>query len=131
MSNPRPSNSFKKGDPRINRKGRPKTGQSIAEKFRDALAEVKAEGNPDYTKLDALIDKVIQKALAGDQQSIEYCLARGYGKLIDRIESNVVNKNYDFTNLSLEERMKLLEQLRSARTTINSDDADNDNPDTI
>ena len=118
--------AFKKGDPRINRKGRPKLGQSIAERFRDAMAEQLDESNG-YSKLDSIIDTVISKALKGDQDAIEYCLARGWGKLIDRIETNNTNKNYDFTNLSMDERLKLLELLKNAgATTIPSN-----NPDTL
>lgn len=115
---------FKKGDYRINRKGRPKLGMSLAEKFRDAMAE-KLDG--DYTKLDSLIDKVVDNALHGEQDALEYVLARGWGKLVDRIEATNVNQNYDFSNLSLEDRMKLLEQIKGARTTI----VPSDNPDTL
>jgi hypothetical protein len=121
---PKTRTSFKPGVSG-NPKGRPKKGLSLAEKFRDALAE-KANGDGDYTKLDQLIDKTVEMALAGDQSALEYTLARGYGKLIDRVESTNTNKIYDFSNLSLEERMKLLEQLRSVGTTVASD-----NPDTI
>lgn len=115
---------FTKGDARINRKGRPKVGESLAEKFRDAMAE-RLTG--DYTKLDSLIDKTVDMALKGDQAALEYALARGYGKLIDRSENVNVNQNYDFTNLSLEERMKLLEQLKNAGITV----VRNNNPDRL
>lgn len=91
--------SFVKGDSRINRKGRPKKGESIAEKFRDALAE---RVNGDYSKLDSLIDKVVDKALKGDQQAIEFVLARGWGKLIDRIEVTP-RQQFDLSKLSDEE----------------------------
>jgi hypothetical protein len=123
MANPRPSNSFKKGDPRINRKGRPKIGRSISDKFRDALEEGLTG---DYTRLDSIIDAVVTKALKGDQAAIEYCLARGFGKMTERVESVNLNKNYDFSNLPLEERMRLLEAIRNARPTIPSDETDTD-----
>lgn len=113
--------AFKKGDPRINRNGRPKNGETIAQKFRDAMAE-KLTG--DYSKLDSMIDALIQKALKGDQAAIEYCIARGYGKLIDRVETANVNKNYDFSNLSMDERIKLLELIRNARPVVTDGDTD-------
>lgn len=116
---------FKKGDPKINRKGRPKLGQSIAERFRDALAEPLDKANG-YSKLDSMIDSIVTKALQGNQDAIEYCIARGYGKMIDRLEAMNLNKNYDFSNLSLEDRMKLLEAIKSARPSVHSD-----NPDTL
>ena len=116
--------TFKKGDPRINRKGRVKKGLSLSEMFRDAMAEQLDESNG-YSKLDSIIDTVVTKALKGDQDAIEYCLARGWGKLIDRIEASNTNKNYDFSNLPLEERLKLLELLKNAgATTVPSDNPD-------
>lgn len=115
--------SFKKGDARINRNGRPKKGESIAEKFRDALAE-RLTG--DYTRLDSMIDAIVTKALKGDQDAIEFCIARGYGKLIDRVESHNINNSYDFTHLSMEERVKLLELIKSAKPVVPGD-----NPDTL
>jgi hypothetical protein len=121
---PATAGSFKKGDSRINRKGRPKVGQSLSEKFKDAMAE---RLNGDYAKLDSIIDAVVTKAMKGDQAAIEYVLARGWGKLIERVEQTNVNQNYDFTNLSLDERLKLLEQLRNARATV----IHTDNPDSI
>lgn len=122
---PKSSTSFQPGQSG-NPNGRPKKGQSLAEKFRDAMAEAKDEQNPDYTLLDEVIDKLVEKALAGDQNAIEYCLARGWGKMIDRVENSNTNKNYDFSNMPMEERLKLLELLGNAGTTVPSD-----NPDTL
>lgn len=116
------SGSFKKGDPRINKKGRPKKGESIAEKFRDAMAERFTEEG--YSKLDSIIDAVIKKALQGNLDAIEFCIARGYGKMIDRIEATNTNKNFDFSNLSMEDRLKLHEMLKNAGTTVPSDNPD-------
>lgn len=115
--------TFVKGDKRINRKGRPKKGESIAEKFRNAFAEIE---DGDYTRLDSVIDKVITMAQQGNLAAIDYAIARGWGKMIDRIETNNNNKNYDFTNLPMDDRLKLLELLRSANATVPSD-----NPDTL
>lgn len=114
-----------KGDPRNWKGGRPRKGESLAEKFRDALADSLNETG--YTKLDALIDVLVNKALSGDQQALEYCFARGWGKLIDRIETNNINKNYSFDNLSMEERIQLSELLKRAGNTTVPDN----NPDAI
>ncbi len=124
MANTKPNKgSFQKGDARINRKGRAKVGQSIAEKFRDAGAEELSVG---YSVLDSIIDSIMKKALQGNQDAQEYFIARGYGKMIERIEANNINKNYDFSNLDLEERRKLLELIQSAKPVVPSD-----NPDTL
>lgn len=112
---------FTKGDARINRKGRPKLGRSLSDKFKDALSE---SLTGDYTQLDSIIDAIMKKALKGDQQAVEYVLARGYGKMTDRVESVNLNKNYEFTNLPTEERMRLLELIRNARPTIPSGETD-------
>lgn len=114
---------FTKNDPRINRKGRPKKGESIAEKFRDAMSEP-LDPASGYSKLDSAIDMVVSMAMKGNLDAIEYCIARGWGKLIDRMETNNINKNYDFSNLSAEERIKLLELIKSARPTVPSDNPD-------
>jgi hypothetical protein len=126
MTRPATSGSFKKGDPRINRKGRPKIGKTISEKFRNGMEEVLDEATG-YSSLDSIIDAIIRKALKGNQDAAEYALARGYGKLIDRVEQINLNKNYDFSNLSPEERLKLLELMERAKPVA---DVPSDNSDT-
>ena len=113
--------TFVKGDKRINRKGRPKLGNTLADKFRDAFGEVESG---DYTKLDSAIDKVVTMAQQGNLAALDYALARGWGKLIDRVETNNNNKNYDFSNLPMQDRLKLLELLRQANATVPSDNPD-------
>ena len=115
--------SFVKGDPRINRRGRPKLGDSISQKFQDALNE-KLSG--DYSQLDSIIDAIVKKALKGDLAAADWLIARGYGKLIERQEHVNLNKNYDFSNVRMEDRQKLLELIKSANgiATVPSDDTD-------
>ena len=125
MARPATSGSFKKGDARINRKGRRKAGNTLAEKFRDAGNEELSEG---YSVLDSIIDSLKTNALKGNQDAIEYFLARGHGKLIERIEAINTNQNYDFSNLSIEERMKLMELIKRARTVVPSDNPDTEQP---
>lgn len=59
---------FKKGDPRINRKGRPRTGLSLAELARE-LAEIKDVTLPDGKKIErkrALLERMWRDALSGN-----------------------------------------------------------------
>lgn len=105
------SGRFVKGDPRINRNGRPKRGESLGEKFRDALEE---KINGDYSKLDAIIDKLADMALEGNQAAIEYMLARGWGKMIDKIEITP-KREFNLDKLSDEELSKLEELAMKAK----------------
>jgi len=116
---------FVKGDSRINRKGRPKIGNTLAERFRDALAvplSETPEGN--YTTFDSIVDAIVKKAMKGDLASADWLIARGWGKLIERLEAVNLNKQYDFTNIPIEERKKLLEALKLG--TVRNDSPDTD-----
>lgn len=114
---------FTKGDSRINRKGRPKKGESLSDILRDALLEVVDESTG-YRRIDSLIDKMVTQAQQGNKDARNELLTRAFGKPVERIEQTNVNQNYDFSNLSLEERVKLLEQIKSARATIVQDNPD-------
>lgn len=122
---PKTSGSFKKGDPRINRKGRPKKGNSVGERFFDALNEV-LDPATGYTVFDSMLDAHVKKAMQGNQDAFEYLINRAFGKMIERIETNNTNKNYDFTNLSMEERLQVLQAIKNADTTVRSDNPDTD-----
>lgn len=117
--------SFKKNDPRICKTGRPKLGKTLAAKFRDALSEPLSETEQGaYTMFDSIVDAIVKKALKGDLASADWLIARGYGKLIDRTENVNLNKTYDFSNVPIEERKKLLETMRLGTVA-------NDSPDTL
>lgn len=98
-----------KGDPRNNLLGRPKLGVTLAAKYRDALAEAESEARGgEYTKLDAMIDILMAKALEGDLDAIKYLQERGFGKVPDRLElaAEIVDKDeqrYDYSRLTLDE----------------------------
>lgn len=107
-----------RGDPRNNLSGRPKLGRTLAERYRNALAEAEGEAKGgNYTKLDAMIDVLIEKALDGDQRAIEYLQERGWGKVPDRLELAKIepeHAEYDFTRLTLDERKTLMDLLEKA-----------------
>jgi hypothetical protein len=101
---------FTKGyDPRRNLSGRPKLGTTLAARYRDALMEAESEARGgEYTKLDAMIDVLMEKALDGDQRAIEYLQERGFGKVPDRLELSKESEDekenpYDYSRLTREE----------------------------
>lgn len=114
---------FTKGDTRINRKGRKKKGDVFSELLRDALLEV-LDPATGYRRIDSIADKMVTQAQQGNKDARQDVLHYAYGKPVERIEQTNVNQNYDFSNLSLEERVKLLEQLRNARATVVRDNPD-------
>lgn len=61
----------------LNPKGRPKKGLTLAENISQAL-EAKVNGDP--SKLEKIIDALVDKAEEGDTKAIEILLDRGYGK---------------------------------------------------
>lgn len=107
---------FTTGDPRINKKGRPKKGTRISDKFEDMLNEV-LDPLTGYTVLDSMMDAVKKKALQGDLPSLEYVIARAYGKMVERVESNNknVNENYDLSDRPLDERKMVWEILKRGK----------------
>jgi len=98
---------FEKNDPRINRKGRPKLGNTLAEKYRDVGNEPVDPENPGYTVMDAAIDRVKEKALKGDLAAIAYMEARGWGKIPEVIELHTDDGDeIDFSQWSTDDLQK-------------------------
>lgn len=107
------SAGFVKGyDPRRNLAGRPKVGESLAEKIRDAMAEpVREDG---YTKLDALIDEAMSRAKAGNYVLLQMLWDRGYGKVSERVELAQADKP-DLSKLTDDEIAELTRILEKAK----------------
>lgn len=95
-----PAKPFVKGDPRINRKGRPHKGLTFAEWVRDAMEAPNATDG--RRKVDMLIDEAMRRALKGNFQFWDALVARGYGKVADKIEINPQEKP-DLSKLTDEE----------------------------
>lgn len=111
-------------DPRRHLTGQPKKGTSLAEKFRDAM-ERQVTGQPEgYTNLDYIIDIAIGAAKEGDWTPLEYVLARGWGKMPDRLEIGVKQKE-DLSKLSTEEyeQYKALKMKTLLKDTNGNDDS--------
>lgn len=106
--------TFKKGDPRINRKGRPKVGLTVAERIRDAMNEP-AKGEEGYTKFDEMVDLAMRRAHAGSYQFWEALMARAYGKVPDQVQM-LVEKPPDLSKLTDDEVKTLLALMQKAKT---------------
>lgn len=69
---------FKKGDPNINRKGRPKKGESLPDLMEAILAE--QAGGTEMDKKEALCRRLIQLASEGESWAMKEVFDRTYGK---------------------------------------------------
>jgi len=74
---------FEKGDPRINRRGRPKKGQSITEILEMLLDKKKETG--ELRRAD-VAEKLIKLAENGDLAAIRYLVDRIDGKPKETVE---------------------------------------------
>jgi len=74
---------FEKGDPRINRKGRPKKGESITEILQKLLDKKNSSGQ--LRRAD-IAERLIELAENGDLPALKYLIDRIDGKPRESIE---------------------------------------------
>jgi len=79
---------FSKGDPNINRAGRPKKGMSLKDLLRERVDELTERGT---TRAEEIISMLSERAEDGDLKAIEMILDRLDGKPTQHIDS--VNEN--------------------------------------
>jgi hypothetical protein len=84
---------FAKGDPRINRKGRPPVGESLAEIVRRIGVEKVSAGEDKMTRIEGLCRIVYGRALKGDIPAAKLIFERGWGAPVQPIE-NVGSKPF-------------------------------------
>ena len=90
MANPKPSNSFKKGDPRINRKGRPRSFDALRE-LAQQIAHEEAQVNGQPLVINGHIVSVSeailrQWAMSKNPQLQKAFIEVAFGKVPDRVE---------------------------------------------
>lgn len=110
MTNKNPSPRFVKGDPRINRKGRPRVGLTFAEGVRAYLEET--DNDQRRSILNRMFETATQKAIKGNFHFWDALVARGYGKVPDVIEIQPEEKPdlSKLTNQEIETWKRLLQK---------------------
>ena len=81
MANEKNLKPFKKGDPRINKGGRPK--------WKHITEMLKHEDNQE--KLEQLVHVIYDKALGGDMRAVEFIADRLEGKVEHRLQVSPAN----------------------------------------
>lgn len=81
MANEKNLKPFKKGDPRINKGGRPK--------WKHITEMLKHEDNQE--KLEQLVHVIYDKALGGDMRAVEFIADRLEGKVTHRLQVSPAN----------------------------------------
>jgi hypothetical protein len=84
-NNPNPSTRFKKGDPRINRKGRPKSFDALRELAQQIAHEAVIVGDKKFTVAEAILR---QWAQSKNPQLQRAFIEIAYGKVPDNVEVN-------------------------------------------
>ena len=84
---------FKKGDPNINRAGRPKKGESFGEICKSIGEELVRAGDSEIERKEAIVRIIYKKALEGDLKAAEILLDRVDGKAKQVVEANMKQIN--------------------------------------
>ena len=100
----RDGHTFTKGDPRINRKGRPRKLPELD----SLLVEILGRDAGGKTELHLIIEALLKKAKAGDVRSAEILLDRVYGKVPQAVT---------FDNLTTDQMEQLYQYIKRKHET--------------
>lgn len=104
---------FKKGDPRINRKGRTPLGTTLAEYLRKIIEET--DDGKKQSIADEMMMLAIAKAKKGQFQFWDAIVNRAYGKVPDKVEMQAEDKT-DLSKLTKEELETWMQLLAKAKS---------------
>jgi ribosomal protein L17 len=76
---------FEKDDPRINRRGRPKKGETLTDLLREKIETTKT-AKEKLTRKERIVEKLIALAEGGDFSALRYLFDRLDGKPKESIE---------------------------------------------
>ena len=112
--------AFKKGDPNINRKGRPKKAESLTEQLRDYMKGKITVKEGDKQRTDEVhtlfIERVVRQALNGDTVCMKYIWDRLEGTPTQiTSEKKLEYTLEDIKNLGNEELIELFKKFESAQ----------------
>ncbi len=103
---------FKKGDPRINRKGRTPLGTTLAEYLRKIIEET--DNGKKQSIADEMMMMAISRAKRGQFQYWDAIMNRAYGKVPDKVEMTSQEKP-DLSKLTKEELETWMRLLAKAK----------------
>ena len=105
MSGGNTGNGFDKRPQDINLSGRPKKEHCLTDLLKEALDQPFNETGK--TNKQMIIDKMFEKAKAGDSIILKYLFDRVDGKPLQTIEANVRRPETDMSNLTDDEKKQL------------------------
>lgn len=89
---------FEKGDPRINRKGRPKK----LPKLDELLAEVLGDTEDGKTQAQRILEAMRRKANSGDVKAAQLLLDRGWGKVKEHVDITTDGEKIEGPKIQIE-----------------------------
>ena len=110
---------FVKGDPRCNRKGRPKKGDSLTDFLSHALDQkkemrIKDRSGKETGEIKTLLvreliaERLISKAVNGDVQAMKYIFDRVDGSPIQTVKAGVTTADVSAADMTPEQRKQIL-----------------------